>query len=360
METNVKGVIARCRLAVLGALCAQGLALLWIAHSTGAAVDVDLVFRSLCVIAACTIAAQFVLRPLRADLRALEALAARELTSSAQALIGTARTRESAPLFDSVAFLCMRSTELERIEADARAAAQDGERLRASFVAAMAHDLRGPLNAILGFSDLLVMEGHEMVAAPQRPSVEIIRRSAQDLLVLLNQILDWAKLDAGQLKLVREPLAIEGVLIEAVNEAQLRSADRGLRVDLDVPRDLPFLSIDGERTKQALLGLMDHATRLPDQPRIAVSARLLSDGGLKPRIRIELHDPQLAVREADQGSFFEPFRPSYAPSGRRVGGLGLGPALGRALIRAHGGSVWFVSRAGTGTTFSVEIPLDSE
>jgi signal transduction histidine kinase len=359
VEAEVKGVIARCKLAVIGALGVHGIALLLIARAAGGHVDADVIVRSLCVIAACTVAALFVLRPLRADLRALEALASRELTSSAQALIGTAHTRESAPLFESVAFLCMRSTELERIEADARAAAQDGEKLRASFVAAMAHDLRGPLNAILGFSDLLVMEGHEMVAASQRPSVDIIRRSAQDLLVLLNQILEWAKLDAGQVKLAREPLAIEGVLIEAVHEAQARSADRGLRVDLDVTRDLPLLQIDGERIKQALLGLMDHATRVPDAPRIGVSARLLSDGGLSPRIRIELHDPQLSVREADQSSFFEPFRPSYAPSGRRVGGLGLGPALGRALIRAHGGSVWFVSRAGTGTNFSVEIPLDS-
>jgi signal transduction histidine kinase len=359
VETDVKGVIARSRLAVIGALCAQGAALLLIARAAGGHVDAGVIVRSLCVIAGSAIAAALLLRPLRADLRALEALASRELTSSAQALIGTAHTRESAPLFESVAFLCMRSTELERIEADARAAAQDGEKLRASFVAAMAHDLRGPLNAILGFSDLLVMEGHEMVAASQRPSVDIIRRSAADLLVLLNQILEWAKLDAGQIKLAREPLAIEGVLIEAVHEAQARSADRGLRVDLDVTRDLPLLNIDGERVKQALLGLMDHATRVPDAPRIAVSARLLSDRGLSPRIRIELRDPQLIVREADQSSFFEPFRPSYAPSGRRVAGLGLGPALGRALIRAHGGSVWFESRGGVGTTFSVEIPLDS-
>jgi signal transduction histidine kinase len=63
------------------------------------------------------------------------------------------------------------------------------------------------------------------------------------------------------------------------------------------------------------------------------------------------------VREADQAGFFEAFRPSYAPSGRRVAGLGLGPALARALIQAHGGSVWFVSQADTGTTFTLELPL---
>jgi two-component system sensor histidine kinase RpfC len=131
-------------------------------------------------------------------------------------------------------------------------------------------------------------------------------------------------------------------------------------VSLAVEPDLPHVSIDPERMKQALLGLLDHATRETDQPRVDVSARLHSDGGVAPRIRIELLDPRLQVREADHGSFFEAFRPSYAPSGRRVAGLGLGPALGRALVRAHGGSVWFVSRAGAGTTFSLEIPLDAE
>jgi signal transduction histidine kinase len=360
MEAGVKGVLARCHLALLGALALQLVALVFIVRASGAPIDAGVVVRSLCVLGIALLAVQLVLRPLRADLRALEALASRELTSSAQALIGTAHTRESALLFEAVAFLCSRSTELERVEAEARAAAQDSERLRASFVAAMAHDLRGPLNAILGFSDLMVMEGHETVSPAQRPSVEIIRRSAQDLLVLLNQILDWAKLDAGLIKLTRTPLQIEAEIIEAAQEAQSRSADRGLQVQLDVAHDLPLVSIDGERVRQALLGLMDNATRVPDRPRVVVSARLHSDGGQNPRIRIELHDPQLAVREADQGSFFEPFRPSYAPSGRRVGGLGLGPALGRALIRAHGGSVWFVSHAGTGTTFSVEIPIDAE
>jgi signal transduction histidine kinase len=354
------GVLARCRTALFAALVAQLLVLAWLARAAGAAIEPDLMLRSICVIAVALVVAQLVLRPLRADLRALEALASRELSSSAQALVGSARTREAMALFESVALLCLRSSELERIEADARTAAQDSERLRASFVAAMAHDLRGPLNAILGFSDLLVMEGHETVAPAQRPSVEIIRRSAQDLLVLLNQILDWAKLDAGQIKLARAPLQIEGVLIEAAHEAEARSADRGLRVSLAVEPDLPHVSIDPERMKQALLGLLDHATREPDQPRVDVSARLHSDAGVAPRIQIELHDPRLQVREADHGSFFEAFRPSYAPSGRRVGGLGLGPALGRALIRAHGGSVWFVSRAGTGTTFSLEIPLDAE
>jgi signal transduction histidine kinase len=91
-----------------------------------------------------------------------------------------------------------------------------------------------------------------------------------------------------------------------------------------------------------------------------VRAHVLSADGERPRrVRIELNDPELHVRAADHDSFFEAFRPSYAPSGRRVTGLGLGPALARALVRAHGGEVWFASRADKGTTFSAEFPIEA-
>ena len=365
----MSGVRGRCLRAVVFALALQACVLLALLLADGAAVPAGLWLRLGSVVGLCAVAAHLLLQPLRVDLRVLQALSAAGRTGGEPA---RARTYEAAPLFDSLELLSLRSSELAAIEVEARAAVQDTEKLRASFLAAMAHDLRGPLNAIIGFSDLLVMDGLDAVSAEQRPSVEIIRRSAQDLLVLLNQILEWAKLDAGLVSLACAPLHIESVLYEVASEAAARSADRGLRVEVDVTPDLPLLEADAMRLRQALLGLIDHATRANGAPRVTMRARLhaagaagtAGDGSRElnrplPCIGIELQDPQLLVREADQGSFFEPLRPSYAPSGRRVAGLGLGPALGRALIRAHGGTVWFESRADTGTTFRVELPLSA-
>ena len=249
-----------------------------------------------------------------------------------------------------------RMDELEKISTKARNEAEEAERLRASFLAAMGHDLRGPLNSILGFAELLVMPGVDAVAPSQRASVDIIRRRASDLLVLLDQILDWAKFEAGQIDLELEPLSLSSVITEAASEAMMRSAERGLYVQCSVADDLPAVRGDRHRLQQALLGLLDHGTRAPDRPRVTLSAWLARDERSKLSVRIEVRDPSLCIREADHQSFFEALRPSYAPSGKRVAGLGLGPALARALIRAHGGEVWFSSQADTGTTFAVELP----
>jgi signal transduction histidine kinase len=299
--------------------------------------------------------AWLLLEPLQADLDEVAHVAGTD--SGAAAPATSTRTHEVAELMSAVRQLRARSDGLLDLQLNARRQVEGAERLRTSFLAAMGHDLRGPLNAIIGFSELLVMDDHDAVAVAQRPSVDIIRRSAHDLMVLLDQILDWAKLEAGQLGLERNPVALEAVIAEAVAEARARAADRGLQVELDVAPALPVLQADAERLRQALLGLLDHATRVAGRPTVHLRVRLLGPDDLQgERIQIELRDPQLRIRDADRDTFFQAFRPSYEPTGRRLGGLGLGPALARALLRAHGGTVWLSSRADTGTTFTAELP----
>jgi len=234
---------------------------------------------------------------------------------------------------------------------------EDIEQLRARFVAAMGHDLRGPLNTILGFSELLVMEEHDAVAPEQRTAVDHIRQSAHDLLSLLDNTLDWARIEAGQLVLERAEVTVDEVLAEVCGQASLRSGARGLAIELGGERALSLrVHADRARVVQALLGLLDHAVRADRNPRVVLSAELLGGAAGLPRARVTLKDPGLRVRDADQPGFFEAFRPSFEPSGRRLSGLGIGPAVARALIRAHGGDVWFASDAEHGTTFTVELP----
>jgi signal transduction histidine kinase len=347
----------RCLTAVVAGLLLHGLCLTALGLVLGAHADALLLLRLAGVLLFGAAVTTFVLRPLRADLALVEAIANNGDSAARESAFDSPQTAESGALFDGLMLVRARSRELESVEQGARRSLEEAERLRASFVAAMAHDLRGPLNSVIGFSDLLVMEGQDAVAASQRPSVELIRRSGQDLLVLIEQILDWAKLEAGQLTLTKSTVELEQVIASATHEAVARSADRGLRIERQLAADLPTVQADPERLAQALLGLMDHATRAADRPRVSITARVVEASEGRPRrVQLELRDPQLHVREADQGSFFEAFRPSYAPSGRRLAGLGLGPALGRALIRAHGGEVWFASRGDTGTTFTVELP----
>jgi signal transduction histidine kinase len=354
----VTGIAGRCVLAVLAALALDGLGLGLLALLLGVTPGGGFWLGALLVLALGGALAAAATVGLRADLRAARAFAAQsELEQPVE--LPAARAFESEPLLSGLAQLRKNFVDLDAAQRRAQREIEEAERVRASFLAAMAHDLRGPLNAVIGFADLLVIEGLDAVSIEQRPSVDLIRRSALDLLVLLDEILEWAKCEAGQIALEREPTALSAIVAEVMREARVRSAGRGLLVQSSVAEDVPELIVDRKRIAQSLLGLLDHATRAPDRPRVALSAWLATDEQGRPSVRIELRDPQLCVREADHQSFFEAFRPSYAPSGKRVSGLGLGPALARALIRAHGGEVWFSSEVDTGTTFVVQLPLSS-
>jgi two-component system, OmpR family, sensor histidine kinase VicK len=131
-----------------------------------------------------------------------------------------------------------------------------------------------------------------------------------------------------------------------------RSGARGLRVDVEVDPGLGRLCVDADRFVQALLGLMDHAVRAMPGPSVRVHALREAEGGA----RFEVIDTGLEIRKQDRAHIFAAFRPSFAPTGQRVAGLHLGTSLARALIRAHGGDVWFESRPDQGTTFVASLP----
>ena len=350
------GIPRRALLGVLAALALHAFGLQVLALLAGVSLGASFWLAAVGVAAFAGVTAHMALRPLRADLHAVQEFV-RSAADDRAPTVPPARAVDTAPLLEGLVQLRRSFVAIESEQTRAQREIEEADQLRASFLAAMAHDLRGPLNAIIGFADLLIIEGVDAVSAEQRPSVDLIRRSAFDLLVLLDQILEWAKSEAGHVKLDPAEVALDEIIVEVTREARKRSAGRGLIIQVSVAEDLPPVNVDRARIAQALLGLLDHATRTGEPRRVMLSAWLASDEQRKTSIRIELKDPQLFVREADHQSFFEAFRPSYAPSGKRVFGLGLGPALARALIRAHGGEVWFSSQADTGTTFVVDLPL---
>ena len=224
--------------------------------------------------------------------------------------------------------------------------------LAVRYLAASGHDLRTPLNAILGFSDLVAMHPHEQWSEAQHRSLQIVRERARDLASMVDDMIDWAKLELGDLRLSQRTWDGRELIERAVSEALERSGGRGLRVDLDVEPGLGQLCVDADRFVQALLGLMDHAVRASPGPTVRVHALREAEGGA----RLEVIDSGLEIRSQDQAHIFAAFRPSFAPTGQRVAGLHLGTSLARALIRAHGGDVWFESRPDQGTTFVASLP----
>jgi signal transduction histidine kinase len=222
-----------------------------------------------------------------------------------------------------------------------------------AYIAAMSHDLRTPLNAILGFSDLLSLDKRRAWTPAQQRSCMIVHERAVDLAALVDDMIDWAKLEAGELTLKLEPIRVSALVEQAHSAALQRSGARGLQLSVHVTPDSDVLvHADPARCVQALLGLLDHAIRSNPGPSVQIRVQRRA-----AFVQIVVDDQGLQIRTEDQQSVFDAFRPSYAPTGQRIAGLQLGPAVARSLLRAHGGDVWFESRPGRGTTFTAALPL---
>lgn len=271
-----------------------------------------------------------------------------------------AHTPAGQELARALSDLSHRFAQMREKEREGRLAMEQAQRLRTQFLASMSHDLRSPLNSLLGFATLIASGVEGPITDEQRESIQMITRSARDLLRLVTNILDSARLEAGKLTLNRAWTPAADILTQALTEGRRMIDDRPLEIEAEVAPGLPHIYADQDRVVQAILGLLSHAIHATDRGTIKVVARVAqgAPGPQGPHLRIDVIDQGAGIREADQATLFEAFREIQEPSGRRIGGLGLGLSLARELIRGHGGDVWFVSKQGRGTTFTVALPLE--
>ncbi len=302
------------------------------------------------------------------DLRALTAQIERMHTSDAPILQEVsafgqiAHTQAGQKLAAALSELAQRFDEMRQKERKGRLAMEEVQRLRTQFLASMSHDLRSPLNSILGFA-VLISSGTEGPVTPeQRESIQMITRSARDLLRLVTNILDSARLEAGRLTLRRRLTPAVDILQQAVAEGRRMIEDRPLEIEADIQPGLPAVFVDADRVVQAVVGLFSHAIDAMERGTIRLVARVANGppGPAVRHLRVDVADRGAGIREADQEALFQAFREIQEPSGRRIGGLGLGLSLARELVKAHGGDVWFESEPGKGTTFTVAIPVEPE
>ncbi len=249
--------------------------------------------------------------------------------------------------------LAARFAQMREKEREGRIAMEQAQKLRTQFLASMSHDLRSPLNSLLGFATLIASGVEGPVTREQRESIQMITRSARDLLRLITNILDSARLEAGRLTLDRRKVPAGEILTHAINDGRRMLEDRPqLTIEADLPEVLPRVYVDQDRVVQAILGLFTHAIQATDRGVITLRAYVQH-----PSLHVEVRDQGAGIREADQATLFEAFRELQEPSGRRIGGLGLGLSLARELARANGGDIWFTSQHGRGTTFTVALPI---
>ncbi|MFO0652366.1 MAG: ATP-binding protein [Polyangiales bacterium] len=246
---------------------------------------------------------------------------------------------------------------LERLNADlatARDAAEAGARARSEFVAVISHEIRTPMNAVIGMTSLLQDTG---LAATQQEYVDTIRASGEALLTLLNDTLDYSKLDAGRVEL--ESLAFEPRVEARVVVEMMRGAAqaRGNVLTLNVEESMPrALRSDPGRIRQVLLNLVSNAVKFTSHGAIDVDLAL--EGADTRWLRVSVRDTGIGIAPEKLSTVFDAFTQADASTTRRFGGTGLGLAISRRLATILGGTLTVESTLGRGATFTLRVPVE--
>jgi signal transduction histidine kinase/DNA-binding response OmpR family regulator len=248
-------------------------------------------------------------------------------------------------------------TERKRFETalrDARDLAEKASKVRTAFLATMSHEIRTPLNGIIGMSSIL--ETTELTAE-QRGHLKTIHECGEALLDIVNDVLDYAKLDSGAIQL--EPTAVDvRVLTSSVKEILgPRAQEKNLTFDLIVADDVPALiEADGTRIRQVLINLVANALKFTLKGGIVVSvgARTLADG--RPGLRFSIIDSGIGIAEESHAQLFKEFSQVDASITRRFGGTGLGLAICKRIVDALGGEIGVESTLGKGSVFWFVVP----
>ena len=237
---------------------------------------------------------------------------------------------------------------LSEKHARAAEAAEAGSRAKSTFLATMSHEIRTPLNGIIGMTEFLAESG---LSPEHAEKVSIIRRSGDVLLDVINDVLDYSKLEAGSMDLHRAQFALPDLVasLDAVMRPRARAA--GLEFTLNLPRLL--VTTDAARLRQVLINLIGNAIKFTPNGSVAVDATLV--GGA---MEFTVTDTGVGIPQDSIGKLFEEFRQLDSSSTRRFGGTGLGLAICKQLVGLLGGSITVVSREGIGSRFAFTIPVD--
>jgi len=225
-------------------------------------------------------------------------------------------------------------------------------RLKSQFLASMSHELRTPLNSIIGFSKVLLNRFDGELTERQETYIRSVHNSGAHLLQLINGILDFSRIEAGKLEMISEEVDLHELIDECIETSMPLARGKQMKVEKNVPLELPPLSGDRTKVKQILLNLLSNAIKFTGQGRVLVSVVPEPDA-----LRVSVADTGIGIREDDLTRLFEPFQQLDNPVVRSAGGTGLGLAISKKFVELHGGRIWAESRENQGSTFHFTLPL---
>lgn len=232
--------------------------------------------------------------------------------------------------------------------------AKAGIRAKDRFIASISHEIRSPMNAIVG---MMTMLERTVLNEVQKEYINIARQASRSLLKSIDDLLDVAKLATGHYCVQSVPCELSGLLHDVTEMLRIEAGRKGLELRLELSPDLPgCVMLDPERLQQVIINLTNNAVKFTDQGEIVVSASVSTDGA---RLLFSVRDTGIGVADDKLGDIFKPFIQADGSITKRFGGLGLGLSIVGQLIELMGGRIWVESTPGVGSTFFFELSLQA-
>lgn len=271
-------------------------------------------------------------------------------------------TVNAIPLFDAENPLPYRVystfndvTDLKRLEKNliiAKEKAESSTRTKSFFLANMSHEIRTPMNSIIGFIDL-VLESNSL-SEENTKLLETAQKSSKGMLMLINDILDISKLEAGKLDIDQIQMNLLSLVSEVINSLSLNANEKNIELKLnEFPTNCKYIIGDKLRIQQILLNLVGNAVKFTNEGSVILAVKNIDE----KYIQFSIEDTGIGMSPEQTRKVFQLFSQADQSTARRYGGTGLGTSISKQLVELLGGKIWLESELGTGTTFYFTIPL---
>jgi signal transduction histidine kinase len=217
----------------------------------------------------------------------------------------------------------------------------------------MSHEFRTPLNAILGYTSMLLQGVNGELTAPQKRNLGRVDSNAKHLLNIINDLLDISRIEAGKMPLHVEQFELPTLVAELLAEVEPLIQKARLSASTELPSELPPLTSDRQKVKQIVLNLLTNAIKFTPQGAVRVSAGYDRE---RDEAAISVEDTGIGIAEKDQQKIFEDFRQADDSVTRQYGGAGLGLSICRRLANMLGGRITVESKVGAGSMFTLRVP----